>query len=59
MDHLQIDYLLVDHLQIDHLDPILPLWDAVQDLYSTDPTDRKHVLDHAGYTAPTRQRKLQ
>ena len=24
---------------LDHLDPSLPLWDAVQDLYSTDPTE--------------------
>ena len=32
--------------------------DAVQDLRSTDPTNRKYVLDHADYTAPTRQNEL-
>ena len=31
--------------------------DAVQDLYSTDPT-RKHPLDHADCAAPTRQHEL-
>ena len=45
----------LDHL--DHLDPNLPLSDAVQDLYSTDPT-QDHVLDHADYTTPTPQHEL-
>ena len=43
---------------VDHLDNILQLWDVVQDLWSTDILPRKHVQDHAGYTAPTRQHEL-
>ena len=42
-NHLQIDLLQIDHRRIDHLQIyqiyyILPLWDAVQDLYNTGPT---------------------
>ena len=50
----QIDQ--TDH-DLDYLEPIQPLWDAVHDLYSTDPT-QQHVLDHADYMAATRQREL-
>ena len=46
----------IDH-DLDHLDPNLPSWDALHYLYSTGPT-RKHVLDYAGYSTPTRQQKL-
>ena len=44
---------------LDNLDPDnLQLGYVVQDLYSTDPQPRKHVLDNADYAAPTRQREL-
>ena len=44
---------------LDNLDPNnLQLGYVVQDLYSTDPQPRKHVLDNADYAAPTRQREL-
>ena len=68
MDHLQIYHLQMDHPQKDHLDhpqidhldpPGLPLRDIMQDLSSTDPTQEKcPTVDHADYTAPTRQYKL-
>ena len=56
-----------DDLLIDHLDPNLPLWDVVQVLCSSDPTEetrprscrsyastRQHELDHSnhGYICP-------
>ena len=34
------------------------MWDVVQDLYSTDLTQEKGMLDHADYAAPTRQHGL-
>ena len=44
---------------LDHLDRNPPLWDAVQDLNSTDPTqDTGPTVDHDDYTAPTRQDEL-
>ena len=43
---------------LDHLNPNLPLCGAVQELYSTDPTHRKHVLGRADYMAPTQQSEL-
>ena len=53
--HGRIDY------DLDHLDPNLPLRDIVQDPYNTDTVQiqlRKHVLDHADYTAPVQQHEL-
>ena len=48
-------YLQID--QIDDLDPYLPTRYAMQDLYGTAPTQRRHVLiDHVDYTAPTLKR---
>ena len=68
------DLYCTEHLQIDHLDhPTLPLRDVGQNLYGTAPTQEtcpiyimqiiqlqpgSHVLDHADYTAPTRQHEL-
>ena len=44
---------------LDHLDPSLPYWYLVQDLYSTYPTQETCPRsDHADYTVPTRQREL-
>ena len=46
------------NLFIDHVDLNLALRDVVQDLYSTDPTQETCVVDHADFTAPTRQHEL-
>ena len=44
---------------LDNLSPSLPLWDVAQDLYNTDPTQETcPTVDHAEYTAPTRQCEL-
>ena len=54
IDHLQID-------QTDHVDPTLPSWDAVQDLYGTDTIPKACATtgeDIADYPAPTRQHEL-
>ena len=59
--HLQIDHLQIDQIdQIDDLVSHLPLWEVVQDLYSTDLTQGTcaTAVDHAGYTTLTRQHKL-
>ena len=47
-----IDRLQIDH-DLDHLGPPLPL--CVQGLYTTEST-RRHVLDRADSTSPTRHR---
>ena len=47
-----------DH-DLDLIDPNLLLRDVVQDLYSTDPTQRTVLLiDNAGYTGPTWRHEL-
>ena len=48
----QIDHALY------HLDPSWPLQDVVQDLCIVQIQPRKYLLDHAGYSAPIRQREL-
>ena len=44
--------------QIHRLDPNLSLWYVVQDLCVVQIQPRKHTVDGAGYTAPTRQHEL-
>ena len=47
----------MDH-DLDPIDPNLPLCDAVQDLYSTDPTQEPCPRSCRLYTAPTLQHEL-
>ena len=48
----------IDH-DLDRLDPYLQLRDFLKALYSPDPAQEVcAVLDHAGYTDPTRQHGL-
>ena len=54
---------MTDHdllYEVDHRDPASdpPLRYAVQDLYTEQMQLRKHVVDHADCTAPTRQHEL-
>ena len=54
-------YLLSSiYFTVNHLVPHPPLWKAVQDLYSTDPTQETFatIIDHADYTGPTRLHEL-
>ena len=46
-----------DRYDLDHLDPNLP-WRRLCRICVVQIQPRKHVLDHAGYTAPTRQHEL-
>ena len=46
---------------VDHLNPILPFWDVVEDLRSTDPTHETCPIntDHAHCSNPTRDHELE
>ena len=52
----QIDQ--IDHDPVDHLDPEPAVMSMLRSIRTIQIQPRKHALDHAGWTAPTRQHEL-
>ena len=48
--------MILPNPDLDHLGPNLPLGDVVQDLLFSTALTRGNALEHADFTAPTRER---